>query len=887
MSAKTLQRFDKLFTNGEKPSLPDRSKPHAVDQGFADEESHALDISTHVEPASSMNQPSRASQNTNTAKGNSQHDTLPQISQAVYVDSSEESDDYGSAFNVRPMPKMKSNMGKMPEGWRTALNAFPALNQSGKPLVGVYCQVEFVAKFPYKYLERDARDAAERVAKHFFNAGKFWESNTWSIYYLNVPGEEYSSRPLMLTPLGEVQGFIDRINEAFKSELFIPVNPYEYFAISFYEDGTPTPRYIGKINSKDSFDDMKDSIEPPPSNYGATPPGAPPAVDRSFAAWRRKVQSAAEANRRKNKALKKKRNNERLLQQQDWHRAMRRAERYLGLRPSARDTEDVDTSRTMSWEESEALRKQQEIDDGKVIPKLIVEKPAPYLFDMEPVIVCVDIESNERNHTQITEIGVSTIDTRDIRRVVPGKGAENWIRNIRSRHFRITENAHITNTAFCAGAPDKFQFGTSEFVNLEHAAEAVDSCFRYPFSAGFEHDGECKPDEHGSTASKDPVLENSTIGNNESPETPTSLTPEETSGPSNDDQATASELAVTRILSNEDPTAESSVRDLAGKIKRTASETASRADTVSDLDEIPSTDTESGGVPLPAHQDTPYENRNIIFLAHDTGSDLTYLRNLGSSIVEPPDSYLLSPTSPSSPSSSTPAAAPPQPPVSTSIHEALDTALLFRVYARETQNRSLAHVLTTLGRTGWYLHCAGNDARYTLESLLALVVAMREKEDRAAHGAEGNTEWEQEKLNRIDEKKREVEEIVRGETGGWDVVFGGAPADGDGDGEAMREPDVFRRSAADVDGGQPPRSWASIVQGIVGVRGTTSAGPGEGGEGPGEGEGGVVRKVETASGKKKLSEGEARRRAEATRRRREWEATTEPVRWEPGVEERW
>lgn len=721
----------------------------------------------------------------------------------------------------------------------------------------------------------------------------------------------------MLTPLGEVQELLDRINEAFKSELFIPVNPYEGFAISFYEDGTPTPKYIGTINSKDSFDDMKNSIEPPPHNYGATPPGASPAVDRSFAAWTRKVQSAAEASRRKNKSMKKKRNDERLLQQQDWHRAMRRSERYLGLRPAAKDIQDVDTSATISWEESEVLRKQQEADSGKIIPKLIVEQPAPFPFDMEPVIVCVDIESNERNHTQITEIGVSTIDTRNLQSLAPGKGAENWIRNIRSRHFRITENAHITNTTFCAGAPDKFQFGTSEFVNLEHAAGAVDSCFRWPFSAGFEHDGDFKPDEHGTcaketTASKDPVLGDETAGNNESPEAPTPLTPEETSGPSNNDQATASELAVTRILSNEDPTAESSVRHLAGKVKQTASETASRADTVSDLDEIPTTDTESGGAPLPITHDAPYENRNIIFLAHDTGSDLTYLRNLGSTIVEPPESCALSSAPPSTVSSpSSRLSQPPPPPVSTSIHEALDTALLFRVYARETQNRSLAHILTSLGRTGWYLHCAGNDARYTLESFLALVVAMREKEDRAAYGADVTQEWEQEKMNRIAEKQKEAEEHVRGETGGWDVVFGDTSHTAVD--EAMREPDVFTKSAADVDGGRPPRSWASIVQGIGGVRGSVRGG--------GEAEATVVRKVEpvtgvvrrvesvtggvrrvesvtgtgtgtgtgtaTATGKKKLSEGEVRRRAEATRRRREWEATTEPVRWEPGVEERW
>lgn len=176
MSAKTVQRFDKLFANGEKPALPDRSKPHAVDRGFADQDPGALGTPKRVEPAPPVNQVSQASQQDKSTVGSLQHGTSHQNSQTVNVDSSEDSDDYDSAFNFRPMPKMKSTMGKMPEGWRSAINAFPALDQSGNPLAGVYCQVDLAARFPYRYLERDA---SERVAKHFFNEGKFWEMNTW------------------------------------------------------------------------------------------------------------------------------------------------------------------------------------------------------------------------------------------------------------------------------------------------------------------------------------------------------------------------------------------------------------------------------------------------------------------------------------------------------------------------------------------------------------------------------------------------------------------------------------------------------------------------------------------------------------------------------------
>lgn len=55
---------------------------------------------------------------------------------------------------------------------------FAEKDQYGNPLVGVYCAIEMLAKFPYKFLEENA---SERVAKHFFNEGKFWERNEWTV----------------------------------------------------------------------------------------------------------------------------------------------------------------------------------------------------------------------------------------------------------------------------------------------------------------------------------------------------------------------------------------------------------------------------------------------------------------------------------------------------------------------------------------------------------------------------------------------------------------------------------------------------------------------------------------------------------------------------------
>lgn len=53
---------------------------------------------------------------------------------------------------------------------------------------------------------------------------------------------------------------------------------------------------------------------------------------------------------------------------------------------------------------------------------------------------------------------------------------------IRSRHFRINEYKHINNTEFVHGCADRFEFGTSEFIDLKDAPHIISTCFKPPFS---------------------------------------------------------------------------------------------------------------------------------------------------------------------------------------------------------------------------------------------------------------------------------------------------------------------------------------------------------------------------------------------------------------------
>lgn len=85
-------------------------------------------------------------------------------------------------------------------------------------------------------------------------------------------------------------------------------------------------------------------------------------------------------------------------------------------------------------------------------------------------------------------------------------------------------------------------------------------------------------------------------------------------------------------------------------------------------------------------------------MGHNPAADIKYLKDLGVSIFS--SSNLME----------------------KAFLDTVDTAEVFRVSRGEMSARSLGNILTGLGITGWYLHNAGNDARYTMEAMVALVL---------------------------------------------------------------------------------------------------------------------------------------------------------------------
>lgn len=93
------------------------------------------------------------------------------------------------------------------------------------------------------------------------------------------------------------------------------------------------------------------------------------------------------------------------------------------------------------------------------LPILNDNAPAPFDAEDDVVFICFDIETYERTPMLVTEVGFAILDTKDLRGIAPGRGAENWFKLIKGRHLRVEEYRHLRNGLYVEGWPDHFQFG--------------------------------------------------------------------------------------------------------------------------------------------------------------------------------------------------------------------------------------------------------------------------------------------------------------------------------------------------------------------------------------------------------------------------------------------
>ena len=289
-----------------------------------------------------------------------------------------------------------------------------------------------------------------------------------------------TEKPLLLVPEKEVQVLFEEISQELDIHVTFPdITKEPGFQLAFLDEGSPRPRYLGRLTNDCSMDELEQAI---PAAGSSTE--EPEQLDeRSLPMFRHYMQLALQANKQKSKAVRDKKKRDRISLKKKRCAELKRAQCYLGLRRRGTvQLEDYISDHNMSYEDQQKAQEEYEIAAGiKTIP-LDLSVPAAYHFDRNPVFICVDIEVYEKDHRSLTEIGVTTLDTLDLIHIAPGEGGRNWMNLLRPRHFRVVEHAHMNNSEFVSGCADRFEFGQSEWVSIREVPQVLACCFKAPFS---------------------------------------------------------------------------------------------------------------------------------------------------------------------------------------------------------------------------------------------------------------------------------------------------------------------------------------------------------------------------------------------------------------------
>lgn len=285
-------------------------------------------------------------------------------------------------------------------------------------------------------------------------------------YYVPVP-ERINTRPLILVPAQQVQQFFEEIDVALKCGIsLLKKCPYG-LVLRFTDDGTPQPSYLGQSTNRGAKDFL----------ISRAPLGRVNIPDEHRAAYEDKIQSGFIAIKGQKKADKTVRVQKRLHSEVKLKNFVRHIQSHFGLvgePPSDLSIEDMI--------EQENLRN---IDEN--LPIFDMNKPATFPMWKEPIIISLDVEWNEFCKSQVTELGISALDTLDLVGIAPGPEGKNWTERIRSRHYRVLEYSHVVNTQFVAGCPAKFEHGESEWVDLSNLVGVLEKCVKPPYLAPTVH----------------------------------------------------------------------------------------------------------------------------------------------------------------------------------------------------------------------------------------------------------------------------------------------------------------------------------------------------------------------------------------------------------------
>ncbi|KAK0748659.1 hypothetical protein B0T21DRAFT_279486 [Apiosordaria backusii] len=273
----------------------------------------------------------------------------------------------------------------------------------------------------------------ERTKDNFTVEG-LHKNRIWDIYYLHQP-KEIHPNPGLFVPTYQFQHLLATINARLNIMLEIPRRTDEAkFKLVFGDGNTPRPRFLGRSLSADRFETLRGLVPRPKPEDDLTH-----GTEEGQAELLRVLKMIANSHLKGDKS--KKNAQKRSEAHRQWGRALKRTQRYLGLR-----------------ERTAAGATAQPPKNIEVSEPLTVTPDSPVRF------VAIDLEAWERNQDKITEVGIAILDTPDIRDMAPGWNGENWRDAIKARHILVAENMDLKNGRYVKSCPERFDFGQSEFV---------------------------------------------------------------------------------------------------------------------------------------------------------------------------------------------------------------------------------------------------------------------------------------------------------------------------------------------------------------------------------------------------------------------------------------
>ncbi|CAF9924172.1 hypothetical protein IMSHALPRED_006133 [Imshaugia aleurites] len=200
---------------------------------------------------------------------------------------------------------------------------------------------------------------------------------------------------------------------------------------------------------------------------------------RAFQAEMDSIDKVKSVNAERAAAVKKA---QRLSKQREWRQQLKRAQQYLGL-PDTKDLAKEESVDRVCSELIDLSLKPEAAKDDSNQAYHSYDYPLPLDHLTSPVVfVSIDVEAYEFVQKFITEIGISTLDTADLRSTLPGSNGNNWAAKIQSSHLRIREHGKRINRVWVLGCPDNFNFGQSEWIYEREIVPELESLFLHLYS---------------------------------------------------------------------------------------------------------------------------------------------------------------------------------------------------------------------------------------------------------------------------------------------------------------------------------------------------------------------------------------------------------------------